>query len=232
MMHSSFPSHPRGRAGRLLPPGALFLCLAASLAAPGAWAQQSPWRVYAGASHIGFSTSATIQANGSTVPGADAHASSNNSLGFGVIYDLRPQWSVELALGLPPTTTLSGRGALEGAGTLGKAKYGPAVLSIRHHWFEGSPVMPYVGAGINYTLILSERDGFVSQLHVKNGIGPVLQAGLEAPLNKHWSLFFDVKKIWLKTTASGALPALGGVPAYARVRLDPLVVTAGLSYRF
>jgi len=192
----------------------------------------SPWRLYAGAAHIGFSTSAEVRAGGQLVPGADARADANNSLGFGAIYDFHPGWSAEIALGLPPTTALQGTGTLAGAGTLGKVKYGPAVLSVRRHLWEDGPVRPYIGAGINYTLVLESRDGFVSNLDVKNGVGPVLQAGFEVPIDQCWSFFVDAKKIWLKTTATGTLPALGGAAAHAKVRLDPLVVTAGVSYRF
>lgn len=195
-------------------------------------APKSPWRIYAGPAHIGFSTSAEVRAGGQLVPGADAKADANNSLGFGAIYDFHPGWSAEIALGLPPTTALKGAGTLAGAGTLGKVKYGPAVLSVRRQLWEDGPVRPYIGAGINYTLVLESRDGFVSNLDVKNGVGPVLQAGFEVPVDPRWSFFVDAKKIWLKTTATGTLPALGGAPAHAKVRLDPLVVTAGVSYRF
>lgn len=192
----------------------------------------SPWRLYAGPAHIGFSTSAEVRAGGQRVPGADARADANNSLGFGAIYDFHPGWSAEIALGLPPTTALKGTGTLSSAGTLGKVKYGPAVLSVRRQLWDEGPVRPYIGAGINYTLVFESRDGFVSNLDVKNGFGPVLQVGFEVPIDQRWSFFVDAKKIWLKTTATGTLPALGGAPAYAKVRLDPLVVTAGLSYRF
>ncbi len=195
-------------------------------------APKSPWRLYAGPAHIGFSTSAEVRAGGQRVPGADARADANNSLGFGAIYDFHPGWSAEIALGLPPTTALQGTGTLAGAGTLGKVKYGPAVLSVRRHLWEDGSVRPYIGAGINYTLVLESRDGFVSNLDVKNGVGPVLQAGFEVPIDARWSFFVDAKKIWLKTTATGTLPALGGASAHAKVRLDPLVVTAGVSYRF
>ncbi|SFD72538.1 OmpW/AlkL family protein [Paracidovorax konjaci] len=209
-----------------LAPAAAARMPSADLSAP------SPWRLYAGAAHIGFSTSAEVRAGGQIVPGASARADSNNGLGFGAIYDFHPGWSAEIALGLPPTTALKGTGTLAGAGTLGKVKYGPAVLSVRRQLWEEGPVRPYIGAGINYTLVLESRDGFVSNLDVKNGVGPVLQAGIEVPIDPRWSFFVDAKKIWLKTTATGTLPALGGAPAHAKVRLDPLVVTAGVGYRF
>lgn len=230
------PSNTRAHASSSrVRPGALALfaaATAAAIAALPAQAQESPWRVYAGGAHIGFSTSAEIRAGGQPVPGANAEATSNRSLAFGLIYDIQPGWSAELALGLPPTTRLVGTGTLAGAGVLGRVKYGPAVLSVRRDLLADGPVIPYVGAGINYTLVMASRDGFVSDLKVKSGVGPVLQAGLEVPMNRQWSLFFDAKKIWLSTTATGTLPALGGVPAHAKVRLDPLVLTAGLSYRF
>ena len=42
----------------------------------------------------------------------------------------------------------------------------------------------------------------------------------------------DVKKLFLKTTASGNLPALGGAPVKADAKLDPLVIQAGLLLQF
>ncbi len=48
-------------------------------------------------------------------------------------------------------------------------------------------------------------------------------------INRHWGAFFDVKKAFLRTTATGDL---GGVPVRAKVVLDPLVVHSGLTYRF
>jgi outer membrane protein len=42
----------------------------------------------------------------------------------------------------------------------------------------------------------------------------------------------DARKIFVKTTATGAIPALGGPLATASVTLNPLVVHMGVSYRF
>ncbi|WP_253907166.1 OmpW/AlkL family protein [Herbaspirillum rubrisubalbicans] len=195
-------------------------------------AQQSPWSVYGGLAHIAFSPTAHVRVNGVEVPGGNANASSNDSLAFGVVYRFDEHWSAELALGLPPTTTLTGSGTLSSAGTLGKVKYGPAVLSLRHTFFAGAPVQPYIGAGLNYTHVFNSQDGFVQGLKTRSAFGPVLQLGVNVPFNEHWSLVLDVKKIWASTTATGTLPAFGGSAASADVRLDPLVSTLALSYRF
>jgi outer membrane protein len=192
----------------------------------------SPWSVYAGGAYVAFSTSASLKVNGVSVPGGDAKASNNGAAVFGVIFHFTPVWSVELALGLPPTSTLTGTGTLASAGALGKVEYGPAVLSVRRSFFTGSKVQPYIGAGVNYTLALNSKDAFVQGLHVKSAGGPVLQIGCEVPISTHVSFVLDMKKVWLRTTATGTLPAFGGAPATAEVRLNPLIITGAFSYRF
>ncbi|WP_257721677.1 OmpW family outer membrane protein [Herbaspirillum rubrisubalbicans] len=66
----------------------------------------------------------------------------------------------------------------------------------------------------------------------RSAFGPVLPLGVNVPFNEHWSLVLDVKKIWASTIATATLPAFGGSAASADVRLDPLVSTLALSYRF
>lgn len=195
-------------------------------------ASPSPWSFYAGYAHIGFSASATVKVNGAEVNGGNASAADNSSLAFGVIYHFDERWSAELAMGLPPTATLSGADTLSSAGKLGKVTYGPAVLSLRHSFLADGPVRPYIGAGINYTHVFSTDDGFVRNLKVKSAFGPVLQLGVAIPLKDRWSLLLDVKKIWVSTTATGTLPAFGGAATTSDVRLDPLVSTLTLSYSF
>ncbi len=204
---------------------------ALAFAASPALADQSPWQVRLGAAYVNFSPKADIQVGGAAVPGAAVDASSNTTLALDVSYDLSPRWTGRLIVGVPPTTTLTGRGALEGTGTLGKVKYGPAVLSATYNLMDG-PIKPYVGAGINYTIVFASKDGFIRDLEVKNAFGAVLQAGVEAPLSDGWSVGIDLRKIYVKTKADGVLPAFGGAPAHGDIRLDPLIVFASVGKRF
>jgi len=53
--------------------------------------------------------------------------------------------SFPLTVGVPPTTTLTGKGGPVDGLELGRAKYAPAVLSAHYH-FDAGVVKPYVGS--------------------------------------------------------------------------------------
>lgn len=186
--------------------------------------------------HIGpvavrFNTDTQLVVGGAPVNGANAEAKNNVALGVELGFEVAPAVMVSFTVGSPPTTNLTGKGGPVDGLELGRVKYGPAVLSAHYHFDAGS-FRPYVGAGINYTAVLESKDGAVAGLDVKSAWGGVLQAGVDVPLPGEWGLFVDIKKIYLKTTASGTVPAFGGQPANARIRLDPLLIHAGLSWRF
>lgn len=192
----------------------------------------SPWTFRLGPAHVGFSTQADVRVNGNLVPDGDAKASGNTTLGFELSYDFDERWTGRLLAGIPPTTTLSGAGSLSSAGTLGKVTYGPAVLSATYKLLDSGPVRPYVGAGVNYTIVFKSEDGFISSLDARSAWGSVLQIGAEMPLDARWTVALDARKIFLKTRATGTLPAMGGAAAHADVKLDPLVIFLSVGRRF
>jgi outer membrane protein len=188
-----------------------------------------PWSVHVGPVSVHFHPKAEVSLGGAVIPGAGVEASSNVTLGLEVAYAVNPNLAGRLTIGVPPTTKLTGTGPLAGAGELGQIKYGPAVLSLT--WaFDGlGPVRPYVGGGVNYTMVLETKDGAITSLDAKSAFGSVLQAGVDVPIDPRWGLFLDVKKIFVKTSATGLV---GAAPASASVPLDPLLVHAGIQYRF
>jgi outer membrane protein len=202
------------------------------MAATAALAQTSPWTVRLGPTHVEFSTQADVRVNGALVDGANAKATSNDTLGMELSYDMTPAWTGRFLIGVPPTTSLKGTGALAGTGTLGKVQYGPAVLSATYKLLTTGPVQPYIGAGINYTIVFKNEDGFISHLKAKSAFGSVVELGAEVPLANDWSLGLDARKIFLRTKADGTLPAMGGAAAHAGLKLDPLVVMLSVGKRF
>lgn len=208
--------------------GGLFACAWASAQT----APASPWSVRLGVAHIGFNPKAEVFLGGAPVPGADVELKNNTTLTLEIGYSISPQLTGRLLLGVPPTTTFTGSGTITGTGTLGKAKYGPAVLSLTHGLGQWGPIKPYAGGGIAYNIIFKSEDAFISNLDIKNSFGSVLQAGFDVPLRAGWSVGLDVKKIFLKTTGTGTVPAFGGAPASLKLKLDPLVTSIVVGRQF
>jgi outer membrane protein len=190
---------------------------------------EGPWWVHVGPGHVQFNTDAHVTLGGALVPGANIKASDITTLGVEIGYDLTPNVSARVTAGVPTSTKLTGTGPLAPAGELGSLKFAPAVLSLTWSFDSIGGVRPYLGAGMNYTIVLASKDGAVTSLDAKNAFGGVLQAGVDIPIDRKWGVFLDVKKIFLKTTATGMV---GAAPASVSLKLDPLVVHAGVSYRF
>ena len=102
----------------------------------------------------------------------------------------------------------------------------PPTLTAQYHFTNSSPFVPYVGAGINYTVFYN-ADAGSNTIKYKDGFGYALQAGTDYKIDEHWMLNVDVKKIFLNTHAS-----VDGGAVEANVHLDPWVFGVGAGYRF
>ena len=67
----------------------------------------------------------------------------------------------------------------------------------------------------------------VATLQADGSFGWALQAGADYWFDEHWGVNIDVKKIWVDVDASVNSGAVRG-----NVELNPLIVGAGVSYRF
>ena len=68
---------------------------------------------------------------------------------------------------------------------------------------------------------------------MNNARGPALQFGTEYRISPQVAWYVDIKKIWLKTNASGVInTAAGSVGATPRGKLDPVILSTGLSFHF
>ena len=216
----------------------IHLLSAVALAVPMTAMAQSnehPFWIHLGPTSVQFENGGDVQVGGAVVPNASTRATDNTTLGIELGYDLSPQFSARLTLGVPPTTNVEGTGNLSASAgvpqPLAKVTYGPAVLSATWHPLGRSGFSPYVGAGLNYPIIFKVEDQFLVNVHVQSKVGTAIQMGAEYAINEKWGLFVDVKKLFTEVDVSANLPG-GGPAATTTAKLNPLVVQAGLSYRF
>lgn len=125
---------------------------------------------------------------------------------------------------------------LPGAELVADAKLIPATVTAKGHLDLGA-VKPYVGAGLTYFLWVDVDPGAatiplgVTQTDLSDEFGFVLQAGMDVPLGESgFGLTLDAKKYWVDTTASWY--AGNTLTIQTEHKLDPWVLSAGVSYRF
>jgi outer membrane protein len=187
-------------------------------AVPG-WAQESPWLVRVRAVHIDPADKSDPV--GGTGASDRLHVSSKWIPEVDISYFLTPHWAAELVLTYPQKHDVM----LDGQ-RIGSFKHLPPTLLAQYHFLPGAQFDPYVGAGINYTLI--------SKVDILNGagrlehdsIGAALQAGVDFRIDRKWSVNLDVKKVQIRSDVD-----ISGVHA-SRVKIDPVLLGVGVGYRF
>jgi outer membrane protein len=137
-------------------------------------------------------------------------------------YMIRDDIGVELILGTSRHQVTSNIGGLGGVGVL------PPTLLLQYHFNHAGRVRPYVGAGVNYTYFYNDKlkagDTPVSIKH--SSFGPALQVGVDVQVAKNLFVNADVKKIWMRTSASAGGADLGSL------KIDPWVIGLGVGMKF
>jgi outer membrane protein len=175
-------------------------------------AQETPWLVRLRAVNLDSankdSTGLGLSINNKVIPELD------------VSYFFTPQWAAELVLTYPQEQKLSSFGT-----QIGTLKHLPPTLTAQYHFTGLGGIVPYVGAGVNYTHFsaLSLPAGVDIK---RNSYGLAAQIGADIPLTTNLSLNIDVKKVQIRTDVSAGGATLG------TFKIDPLLVGMGLGWRF
>jgi outer membrane protein len=195
------------------------LGLATLAAGHAAAAEASPWLVRVRALHLdpadksdpvgGTGAANRLTLDSKTFPELD------------ISYFFTPNVAAELVLTYPQKHDV----LLDGK-SIGTMKHLPPTLLAQYHFLPGAQFRPYVGAGLNYTTL--------SKVHLLNGnaglehksFGLAVQAGADFALDKNWSLNLDVKKVQIRSDVNSA----GAI--ISKVKVDPLLVSVGVGYRF
>ena len=195
--------------------------LAAALAAPCLQAEDGPWMIRLRAVQI-------QPANKSdAVPGipADAiHVSSKTIPEVDFSYFFTKNFSAELVLTVPQEHDVT----VEGVGKVGTFKHLPPTLTAQWHFLPGQAIDPYVGLGLNYTLISDVKISNGALDLGKSSTGLAAQVGVDFKVAKNCFINLDVKYVQLQTDLKVA--ATGA--KVTTVKLDPMLYGVGIGYRF
>lgn len=144
--------------------------------------------------------------------------------------------SIETIAGITQHDVDTVAGLPAGAELVSDAKLIPATLTAKYH-FDLGGVKPYVGAGPALFLWVSDDPGAatlplgVTETNLSNELGLALQAGIDVPLGGDgFGLSVDVKRYFIDTTARWYVGNTLAIET--EHKLDPWVISAGVSYRF
>ncbi len=169
--------------------------------------------------------------------GSQTKASDNVVPTIAVEYFATPNFSVETICCLTQHH-ISGAGAIAGAAVVDHVLILPATVTLKYHLDLGG-VKPYLGAGPSVFFYIDEKQGATlntlnagGKLHLDNKVGVALQAGVDIPLSKTgMGVSLDAKKYFMNTTLH-VFNAGGTEILTTQHKLDPWVLSAGVSYRF
>lgn len=110
----------------------------------------------------------------------------------------------------------------------------PPTLTLQYH-FHPSPVWkPYVGVGANYTIFYNVDKGpVVKDITYKNKFALAAQLGVDINVSKSFFFNFDIKQLFLSTTADvDATNLAPGLNLPTKVTLNPFLLGFGVGVKF
>lgn len=182
-------------------------------------AQEGPWMVRLRA------VSLQPADKSDAAPGlpADAiHVSSKTIPEVDISYFFTGNLAAELVLTVPQEHDVTVSGA-----KVGTFKELPPTLTAQWHFLPGQTVDPYVGLGLNLTLISDVKlaDGALDL--DKTSVGLAAQVGVDFKVAKQCFINLDAKYVQIRSdvkTAAGA--------KVTAVKVDPFLFGVGVGYRF
>ncbi len=171
-------------------------------------------------------SSAHVYSGGTTVPGYDAEVSTEAIPSLTITHFFTKNIAAELFCCFAKFSA-EGKGGINGA-NLGSFWAFPPVVTLQYHFDPIAGFKPYAGVGFQYIHYFNTSSGDLGgQLHLRDSFGFALQGGVDYEIGNGWYLNADVKKVWLDTDANWR-----GTGITAKVDVDPLIVSAGVGYRF
>jgi outer membrane protein len=184
---------------------------------------------------LSVNTATTLGATIAPVANPQTVVSDNGVPTLAVEYFFSPTVSVE-TICCTTAHHVNGVGTLAGANLVNDVYLVPATVTVKAHANLG-PIKPYVGAGPALFIMLHSKPGVtaaalgITRTRLSSDFGVAFQAGCDIPLGKSgFGLSLDAKKYLMTTNAhfyQGTTEALA-----THHTLNPLLLSAGVSYRF
>lgn len=203
----------------------LALCLAvSSLAfAPVAAMAESPWTV-----KVGFSQVNPKSDNGRLNNALDSEVSSEVGFTPSIEYKFAPNVVGEVLLAIPFEHTVEN--AKGNNAEIAKFKHLPPTFSAKYLFTPDAAFSPYVGLGLNYTLVFDEESG-LGKLKGKDSFGVAANVGFEYRMpNSPWGVSADLRYIKIKSDLT--LDAGAGATDIGTLTVDPMVLGVSAAYHF
>lgn len=199
----------------------LALALAIGGTAAPAFAQQTgEWTLSIGAHQVDPKSD-----NGSLANGAlDVEVGSDAKPTITAEYFIRDNLGIEVLASWPFEHDLN----IKGLGRVGSTKHLPPTVSLQYHFGNG-PVKPFVGAGVNFTLFMSEETTGAlagNDISLSNSYGLAAHAGIDFEVSERGSIRVDARWIDIDTDVE-----LNGTEI-GTVNIDPLVYGAAYVIKF
>lgn len=146
-----------------------------------------------------------------------------------VSYFFTPNLAAELVLTYPQEQKVKiENGPLkEDVGTF---KHLPPTLTLQYHFTPKSPFQPYVGAGVNLTLLsdvkLHSTPGATDLGLDSNSIGAAGQIGADYNVKDNWFVNVDVKKVFIHSDVTISDKKV------SHASIDPFLIGVGVGIRF
>lgn len=182
-----------------------------------AHAEEGKWLIRAGGSYI-----VPKSDNGSILGGA-GQVDIGNRFGpsVNIAYFFTPNWAVDLLGGAPFKHTIRVNG-----GRAGSAQHLPPILSLQYHFLPESKIRPFVGVGVNYTMLFRSKLDSGDHLALSNSWGPAFQLGVDYALGGGWQVGADLRYARIRSDVR-----INGAEV-GTVAIDPLVYSLNVGYRF
>jgi outer membrane protein len=221
-----------------------------TMAGAAASAQQSAldgWSVYAGGVYADVRSKADpLTSNPPTLPpGVEAgvKVGDASTLAFGVVYKFTPNWSVELAVGIPPGHSGYGTDFIEPFGQISTVKQVAPTAFVNYHFVDvfTPGLSPFVGVGLNYTRFTDAKStasgnaasGGPTSIDLTDSWGVAVHVGLSYHIDKNWSIVgaianADVSSDLTATTTTNS----GNIVRTTSIDFRPIVYTLAVGYAF